>query len=456
MWAHARSLSDGHRCLRLVELPNLLDVVPCWIGHPAWKGASLGQVARPLLILQTTPAILRAWQSSGLTSYSRRLSWATAPNRIAELTAEKRRLGVSLIDLTASNPTEAIGNYPHDLIGQAYGSLRDFTYRPDPLGSKKARQAIAAYYQQRAIKVSPERLVVTASTSEAYTLLFKLLCDPGDEVLVPIPSYPLFEYLAAMECVGIAPYRLLYDGSWFIDFEHLREQISTRSKAIVIVNPNNPTGSFLKVQELTELIALAQECSLPIISDEVFMDYPLEVSSDRVGTLIGTPYSLSFSLNGLSKAAGMPQMKLGWIAINGPDRDSQLARDRLELLTDNLLSVATPVQEVLPELLHIGSDIRKKLAEQIAKNFDRLLTSLGETPAHALFTEGGWSAILQVPRTQPEEAFVMKLLQDQNVLVQPGYFFDMPSEAYVVVSLIALPDKFAEGIERLKLLVTQH
>ena len=387
--------------------------------------------------------------------YSKRLSWETTPNRIAESAAEKKRLGVPLLDLTVSNPTEVISDYPHDLIRQAYGVVRDFTYRPDPLGSKTARQAIAAYYRQRSIEFSPERLVLTASTSEAYTLLFKLLCDPGDEVLAPIPSYPLFEYLAAMECIGIAPYRLAYDGSWFIDFEHLRKQISARSKAIVVVNPNNPTGSFLKASELAELLALAEERNLPIISDEVFMDFSLRGSTAQVNTLIGANSVLSFSLNGLSKTAGMPQMKLGWIAINGPEREAYQARERLELLTDNFLSVATPVQEAAPELLEIGSVIQKSLTAQIVQNF-RGLSRLTGSPAHALYTEGGWSAILQVPRTQPEESLVLQLLQEQNVLVQPGYFFDMPSEAYVIVSLITPPGEFTEGIERLKELLIQH
>ncbi len=387
--------------------------------------------------------------------YSKRLSWAATPNRIAELAAEKKRLGVPLLDLTVSNPTEAISDYPHESIRQAYCGMRDFRYRPDPLGDKRARQAIAAYYRQRSIEVSPDRLILTASTSEAYTLLFKLLCDPGEEVLTPVPSYPLFEYLAAMECIGIAPYQLAYDGSWFIDFEQLRKQISARSKAIVVVNPNNPTGSVLKVGETAELLALAEERNLPVISDEVFMDYPLQISAGRVKSLIGTDSVLSFTLNGLSKAAGMPQMKLGWIAINGPEREADQARERLELLSDSFLSVATPVQEALRELLKIGSLVQKSLTAQIAQNFESL-SALAGSPANALYMEGGWSAILQVPRIQPEEAFVLQLLQEQDVLVQPGYFFDMPSEGYVVVSLITPPRAFSEGIDRLKVLLTRH
>jgi len=354
------------------------------------------------------------------------------------------------LDLTTSNPTQALADYPHEKIAAAYGSVRDFSYRPDPAGGREALSAVAEYYRTRGIAVSPGNLVLTASTSEAYALLFKLLCDPGDQVLAPLPSYPLFEYLAAFESVEIVSYRLRYDGSWFVDMDSLRRGVSARSRALILVNPNNPTGSFLKRREAEELTHFALDRRLPLICDEVFMDYAFGTVRDRVSTLIGERPALTFSLNGLSKAAGMPQMKLAWIAISGPERDCAEARERLELLSDTYLSVSTPVQAALSELLHIGEGIQQQIARRAARNLQALNTIVQDTPAHCLRVEGGWSAIIQLPRTLSEEIWITRLLEEQGVIVQPGYFFDMDSEAYVVASLLTPPELFAEGIERLK------
>src|SRR5947209_1655966 len=206
--------------------------------------------------------------------YSNRLSWPAIPNSFSIRVAEKRSTGAPLVDLTNSNPTIFCG-YPHDQIANAYGSIRDFRYDPDPAGSIPARLAVAEYYRGHGLAVSPERMLLTASTSEAYALLFKLFCDPGDEILVPTPSYPLFECLAAVECVRPVPYRLVYDGSWFIDFDHLRAMVTKRTRAIVLVSPNNPTGSACKGEEALRIAALARDEGLPLIVDEVFLDYPL-------------------------------------------------------------------------------------------------------------------------------------------------------------------------------------
>ncbi len=295
--------------------------------------------------------------------------------------------------------------------------------------------------------------MLTASSSEAYALLFKLFCDPQTEVLVPRPSYPLFEYLAALESVRIVPYRLNYDGAWFIDWANLREQISQRTRAVVIVNPNNPTGSFLKAHELDELVRIAREHRLPVISDEVFLDYSLGPKSEKVESLIGADSILSFCLDGLSKTAGMPQVKLGWIAINGPEEEVRLARRRLELVLDTYLSVSTPVQRAEPKLIEIGTEFQQIVVERTARNLSSLRDLLHGTPAHPLHTEGGWSAIVQLPCTVSEETWVARLIDEQGVIVQPGYFFDMASEAYVVVSLITPPDEFDDGIIRLGALV---
>ena len=292
--------------------------------------------------------------------------------------------------------------------------------------------------------------MLTASSSEAYALLFKLFCDPEDEVLVPAPSYPLFDFLACLESIRIVPYRLHYDGIWCIDFSSLRERTSSRTRAIVIVNPNNPTGSFLKESEKNELFELARKRDLPIISDEVFRDYSRGSTGERVTTLINSDTVSSFSLNGLSKAAGMPQMKLGWIVVNGPVAEREIARARLEILLDTYLSVSTPVQSALPELLSIGRHIQRRIAERTKRNLAGLAELLKDSPAHCLHTEGGWSAIIRLPQTATEDVWVARLLEEQAVIVQPGYFYDMDSEPFVVVSLITPPEAFDLGIRRLR------
>lgn len=414
-------------------------------------------------------------------NYSQRLIWDQPANAFNRLVEEQRQAGALLLDLTSANPTEVFDNYPHVEIRQAYAKINDFTYRPDPFGSRPAREAIANWYGRRGVRVSPEQLALTDSTSEAYALLFKLLSNPGDEVVVPTPSYPLFEYLARLESVEIVPYRLLYDGSWFIDFASLRAAISKRTRAIVVVNPNNPTGSFLKIHETAMLLEIAQEHNLPLISDEVFMEYSFEkigdgqprllcsdyLSSslansgasvgpqffhrpDRTRTLIGCDHALSFSLGGLSKSAGMPQMKLAWIAINGEAGIRADVRSRLELLLDTYLPVTTPAQNALGDLLEIGDSIARRISVRMERNRAALDDILRGTPVHTLHAEGGWSAILQLPKLRTEDAWMIELITRQHVLVQPGYFFDMPSEPYAIVSLLTPENVLAEGIERLR------
>jgi alanine-synthesizing transaminase len=385
-----------------------------------------------------------------LYSYSERLSWSFSSNAFSRLVEEKRKAGDALLDLTVSNPTQAFDDYPHAAISRAYANIRDFSYRPDPFGQQESRLAVAQYYERRNLSISPAQILLTASTSEAYSLLFKLFCNSGDEILAPLPSYPLFEYLAALESARIVPYRLVYDGSWYVDFASLREQISPRTRALVVVNPNNPTGSFLKKAEAEELLDVARRYRVPIISDEVFMDYAFGAGAERVTTLSSDDSVLTFCLNGLSKAAGMPQMKLAWIALNGPERDREEAFRRLELILDTYLSVGTPVQRALPELFEIGEGIQKEIRLRIAENTKALKVLLEHSPACCLHCEGGWSAILQVPRRLSEEEWITRLLEEQNVVVQPGYFFDMASEAYIVVSLITPGDQFSEGIRRVR------
>ncbi len=384
--------------------------------------------------------------------YSNRLSWSLSENAFSRAAALKRSAGEPVLDLTVSNPT-LVFDYPHAAIGRAFDSIADFTYRPDPFGLEPARAAVAEFYGQQGIAVDPSRIAFTASTSEAYSMLFKLLCDAGDEVLIPVPSYPLFEYLASLEQVRTVPYRLAYDGGWFIDFDHLQRQISARTRAIVVVNPNNPTGSFLKKWEQGALIELAGRNGVAILSDEVFMSFEFGGAPGRVKTLADEAGVLSFSLNGLSKMAGMPQMKLSWIVINGPAEEQRAARERLELVLDTYLPVNTPVQMALPALLEIGAGFRADILARADDNLSRLRCLLDQSPVHSLHTEGGWTVILQLPRNRSEEEWLMRLLTEQNVLLQPGFFFDMAAEAYAVASLITQPDQLTEGIRRLRHLI---
>jgi alanine-synthesizing transaminase len=385
-----------------------------------------------------------------LDRFSERLAWSTPITRHSLLLQEKRLAGAPLVDLTTANPTEVFPNYPHQEIAHAYGAILQFRYEPDALGSQLARQTIADWYLAQGIPAQANRMALTASTSEAYAVLFKLLCNPGDDILIPRPSYPLFDYLAQAEAVNTVPYQLSYDGAWYVDFDSLQKSVSPRTKAIVIVNPNNPTGSFLKLREWEQLAHLAEIHNLAIISDEVFMTYPVTGPSNRkVRSLIGYNEVLSFSLNGLSKAAGMPQMKLGWIAVNGPQEEIAAAMPKLELLLDNYLSVATPVQAALPELLRIGSGIYAGIANRLCQN-RQALAILENSPVTPLGSEGGWSIILQVPNIRWEEEWIRQLLTDEEIVVQPGYFYDMPKEAFLVLSLLSTPPDFAHGLAIIK------
>ena len=386
--------------------------------------------------------------------YSHRLSWSFFSNRYSLRIAELKKSGSALLDLSSSNPTSSGFEYPHHEIAEALSSIRDFSYEPDAAGDRIARDAVASYYRARDHEVSPDRILLTASTSEAYSHIFKLLCDPGDEISIPLPSYPLFEYLAALESVRTTPYWLRYDGNWHIDFESLTEHITLRTKAIVVVNPNNPTGSFLSEHDAGRLLDIAAERGLAVIADEVFHDYEITQGSDRVKTFVNRPGPLIFSLNGLSKIAGMPQMKLGWIVLSGPEDERQQARERLELVLDTYLSVNTPVQRAASNLLALGERMQGQILQRIRKNHDVLKQQLAGSPAHPLHTDGGWSALVQLPRTRGEEEWLFAFLEEQKVIAQPGYYFDMQSEAFLVVSLITSPEVFKEGVARLRDLVS--
>ncbi|MCU1340013.1 MAG: aminotransferase [Bryobacterales bacterium] len=383
--------------------------------------------------------------------FSSRLNWTQRPNRLSTLLAEKRQAGAQVLDLTESNPTRVGLAYPEAEILAALADASALRYHPAPQGMDSARGAVAGYYHERGTDISISSVLLTASTSEAYAFLFKLLTNPGDEILAPRPSYPLFEFLAGLESVHIRQYPLRYDGVWHVDFDALEQAITPRTRGIVVVNPNNPTGSFLKRAELDRLDSLAAERGLAILSDEVFRDYAFAAEADRASTLAGDRRALTFSMSGLSKIAGLPQMKLGWIVASGPHSDQAL--DALELIADTYLSVSTPVQVALPRLLALSNGILRQIRQRTASNLARLRDALYGSAATLLRTEGGWYAVLQVPRTRTEEEWTLKLLDESGILVQPGFFFDFESEAFLVVSLLPEPSIFAEGLARLRSII---
>jgi alanine-synthesizing transaminase len=378
--------------------------------------------------------------------FSSRLRCDFAQNRWTEALEIHRRFGTELFDLTASNPTRANLVYPEHEILSAIADSRGLVYEPDPLGLPVTRELIAQRYGGL---VSPDRIVLTASTSEAYSYVFKLLCDPGDEVLVPQPSYPLFDFLASVESIRVKQYPLFYDSGWSIDMAALQDAVSTRSRAVVVVNPNNPTGSFLKKQEYFELAQICAINGLALISDEVFAGYAFDSDEDRVGVLSAHREVLTFSFDGLSKSAALPQMKLGWIAVTGPPSAVQQAMLRLELIADTFLSVGTPVQWAAGRLLTSGDIMRNRILERTRRNLQVLRQTLAGSNLRVLHVEAGWNAIVHAPRTRSEEQWSIGLLQKQSVLVQPGYFYDFRSEPFLVVSLLTPENVFDEGVRRL-------
>ncbi|MEO8373534.1 MAG: pyridoxal phosphate-dependent aminotransferase, partial [Candidatus Solibacter sp.] len=367
--------------------------------------------------------------------FSSRFHWDTQTNRLTQALAAKRAAGALVFDLTESNPTHAGLNYPSGIV-QSFADPAMLAYEPAPAGTPAAREAVRAYYAARGHDVPVERILLTASTSEAYGYLFKLLCDPGDQVLVPRPSYPLFEFLADMESVKVRQYPLVYHGGWSIDLEALEAMVDNRTRAIVLVNPNNPTGSYVKRGELDSLAAICRERGIALISDEVFADYALTEDGERVSTLAGVEECLAFSMSGLSKVAGLPQMKLGWTVVSGPGELRTQSWDKLEWIADTYLSVGTPVQCAAARLLDAGDDVQRQIRARCVENLAFAREVVAGSTANILAVEGGWYITLQVPRTRSEEEWTLALLENANVLVQPGYFYEFANEAYLVVSLL--------------------
>ena len=368
--------------------------------------------------------------------FSSRLAWGTSRNSLVEALEARRNASKPVLDLTQSNPTQAGIIYPDSLLA-GFSDKRSMHYDPDPRGLPFSRECIAAHFGCAA-----DRVMLTASTSEAYAWLFKLLCNPGDEVLVPQPSYPLLDYLAALESVVVKPYPLRYHEGWWLDFEDLEKAITSRTRAVVVVNPNNPAGSYLKRTELARLNEICLKRDLAIISDEVFSGYSLTEVPTRCPTLIGNEVALTFCLNGLSKLIGLPQMKLGWMIVSGPQ--SQDALVNLELIADTYLSVGTPVQYALPSLLALQTNIQQQIKERCLANLAFLQSQM-----RVLRVEGGWYSTIEVPRKYTGEEWALRLLDEHGVLTQPGYFYDFEQDCYLVLSLLTESGAFQEGARRI-------
>jgi hypothetical protein len=392
----------------------------------------------------------------GTTVFSHRVPADLRPTALAATVARARASGRPLVDLTVTNPT-AVGMAAAPDVLQALADRAACGYEPDPFGRPEARRAVAGDYRRRGVDVPPERVVLTASTSEAYSLLFKLLCDAGDEVLVPQPSYPLFEHLTALDAVRAVPYRLEHHGLWSIERASVERAWKPHTRAVLVVSPNNPTGSMLRRDDWAWLSEQCASRQVAVIADEVFADYPIAPADDAVASVAGehdvtgpraVPEVLRFALGGLSKSAGLPQLKVGWFSVDGPGGRVAEALGRLELICDTYLSVSTPAQVALPALVRAGAVTRAAISNRIRANDALVREVAARHPAcSVLRTEGGWSAVIRVPATQGEEALVTTLVEEDGVLVHPGYFFDFAHEAFLVVSLLTPPGDLAAGLE---------
>ncbi len=375
--------------------------------------------------------------------FSTRLDWSLPDNELARMIARKREEGCAIVDLTDSNPAHAgIALEDSEVLGALHdeGVLR---YEPSAAGLERARQSVAEYYASSGVSLSPGDILLTASTSEAYSYLFKLLADPGDEILVPRPSYPLFEHLAALESVRVSHYALQYQEGWWVDLEELERGVNGRTRAIVVVNPNNPTGSYVKRSELDGLMSICRRHNLALISDEVFADYALVEDAKRVRTVAGDGDVLRFSLSGLSKLAGLPQMKLGWMVASGPGKQEALRR--LEWIADTYLSVSAPVQHAAAAWMRLRPGFLVRMMGRLKANL-----ALVQGRMETLRVEGGWYAMVRLPRTRSDQEWALRLLDTDGVLVQPGFFYDVEQESLVVISLLTEPDLLCEGIGRME------
>jgi alanine-synthesizing transaminase len=381
--------------------------------------------------------------------FSRRTEWKLSPNRFTEAQREHIAAGREVLDLTVSNPTRVGLAYDPETILRSLVNVAAMDYDPQPKGLRSAREAVAGYYreQHEGFDVDPESLLLTTSTSEGYSYVFRLLCNPDDEILVPKPSYPLFEFLADLQDVKLAPYPLIYDHGWQIDFPSLYRAVNQRTRAVVVVHPNNPTGSYVSETERKGLNAFCRENDLSLIVDEVFLDYALDGAPRP--TFAANQDALTFTLSGLSKISGLPQMKVAWVAASGPAEKVKAALARLEVIADTYLSMNAPIQLATPVLLEQRKRIQPLLLDRLRVNLAELDRQLEkQKTCQRLELEGGWYAVLRVPATRSDEDLAIEILRQASVLVHPGHFYDFSRDGYLVVSLITPVDVFREGMGR--------
>jgi len=379
--------------------------------------------------------------------FSDRTNWKLAQNRFTVALEEVRASGARVLDLTVSNPTRAGLHYDEAAILGALSSPRALDYDPQSKGLLEAREAVAGYYQsEHGIRdLDAEQIVLTTSTSEGYSFVFRLLCNAGDELLVPKPSYPLFEFLADLQDVKLVPYPLIYDHGWQIDFPSLEKAVTPQTRGVVVVHPNNPTGSYVQSGEVGMLNSFCREHGLAVIADEVFLDYPLE--DGRHASFARNQEVLAFTLSGLSKVAALPQMKVAWVVTSGPRELAAGAMGRLEVIADTYLSMNAPMQWAVPALLEQRKDIQRQLLERVKSNLAEMDRQLaGQKACERLSVEGGWYAVLRVPVTRSDEELAIELVREKSVVVHPGHFYDFPGDGYLVLSLITPAGEFAEGI----------
>jgi alanine-synthesizing transaminase len=376
--------------------------------------------------------------------FAKRTSWNTTPNRLSEALAAHRAAGRPLLDLTVSNPTECGFEYDSAAILNALRNTAALVYEPNPKGMESTRLAVAGYYGDRGDNVSVEDIFLTTSTSEAYSYIFRTLCDPGDELLIPSPSYPLFDFLADIQDVNLVRYPLIYDHGWQIDFHTLEQAITLRTRGVIVVHPNNPTGHFAKDTEIAKLNSLCSAHDLAVIADEVFLDFSLD--GDRPATFATNRVASTFTLSGVSKISGLPQMKAAWLIASGPQQWKEEALARLEVIADTYLSVNAPVQLAIPRFLEQRHSFQKQLLTRVRRNLAELDRQLaGQKACSRLAVEGGWYGVIRVPATHSSEDLAIELINARGVFVHPGQFYDLPADGYLVLSLITPETTFSKA-----------
>ena len=386
--------------------------------------------------------------------FAGRTNWNLTTNKLTQALAGHRASGREVLDLSVSNPTECGFRYDQKAIMRALCSPASLEYHPDPKGLEQARRAVAGYYEGRGGMVKPEEIILTTSTSEAYSYVFRLLCNPGDELLIPTPSYPLFDFLADIQDVKLKRYPLIYDHGWQIDFHGLQQAMTERTRGVIVVHPNNPTGHFTKPAEMAQLSQICATRQMTIIADEVFLDFALE--EQRPQSFTSSQEALTFTLSGLSKISGLPQMKFAWLATSGPENLKTEALSRLEMIADTFLSMNAPVQLAAAAFLEQRYSFQSQLMQRVRNNLKELDGQLAaQLHCSRLELEGGWYAVLRVPATRSDEELAIALLQEKDVYVHPGHLYDFHQEGILVVSLITPESVFATGLARLLEVVTR-